>query len=493
MSLFFPAPQPVPSRPLREASVVDSGLSFGADSDDYLYRRAGGAPRDLLGVSLRRAQDLSVALYRANPLAHRMIGIYRSYLAGNGFDLAAHNPDVRAVVDDFWGGSRNRLDQHNPDFARDWLLMGEGFHPTKADEAGNLTVGYIDPSTVESVARLPGNNLILTEVHVRTPGGDPEKLRVAAIDTDPASDGAGLWQGDVTAWLFDRIAASSRGNPFLLPSLDWLDAYDQMLWEMVERTKAMRAFFWQVVVQGGKTEVEEAKEIWGTTAPRSGSVRFITDASKVEAVAPQLGTYEDVAGARYVRQHLAVGAGLAPHWLGSPEDANRSTAEQMDIPVLRSLQDTQAEWRGHIVELVEMAVDAKVRAGYLDRLLPRHVDERGTVDARGGPEPARNLFTVTVPEIRDAQVQTAAAALAQAATAFGALDLLGPVVGPQMVRAVIRQMLPALGIPAEDLPDEEDDTGTQVQAIESYRRRYSSPQDQEYAEIMSYLRRRLGD
>ena len=475
MSLFWTPT--APTRRQREASVVDT-TPYTIDSDDYLYRGLGGTPRDLQGSTLRRAQDLSVALYRANPLAHRMVAIYRSYMAGTGFNIACHNPEVQAVVDDFWTSPRNRLDQYGKDDARDWLLFGELFPPLARDAAGNLTAGFIDPSTVTAVGRNPLNNRILDTITVQPAGAQPRTYQVATINNDPAAEQPGIWQGDVCAWLYDRVAASSRGNPFLLPALDWLDAYDKVLWELLERQKALRAHFWDVEVDTDD-QLDQARTLWGTTAPRSGSVRFRTPNIRPSIVAPSLGAQEDVAAARYMRQHLAVGGGLAPHWLGSPEDANRSTAEQMDIPVLRSLQDTQADWRARITELVEIAVDAKVAAGYLDPTLPRYDRTGKPATATGADgesqdiQPARRLFTVQLPEVRDAQVQTAAAALASVATAFGQLDLLGAI-GPETARMVVRQMLPALGIPPEELPDDEQDLAAEqeqaVAALESYRR-----------------------
>ena len=456
MSLFW-----TPPGRLREASVVDT-IPAAIDSDDHLYRSLGGSPRDIGGYTLRRAQDLSVALYRSNPLARRTVGIYRSYMAGTGFDIQAHNPEVGAVVTDFWTSPRNRLDQYSKDDARDWLLFGEAFPPLAVDEMGNLTTGFLDPSTVTAVTRSPLNNRILNTIVVSPAGMDPITLRVASVNTDPASDRPGLWEGQVCAWLYDRVAASSRGTPFLMAALDWLDAYDQVLWEMLERTKAMRAHFWDVEVDTPE-QVQEAKTMWGTTAPRSGSVRFRTPSMRVQAVAPQLGHLEDISAARYQLRHIATGTGLAPHWLGDPEDANRSTAESMDLPILRSLQDTQADWKARMTELVEIAVDAKVRAGMLPGVLPRY-DPRtgrpatatGTAGESEDLQPARNLITVVVPEVRDAQVQAAAASLASVATAFGQLDLLGAV-GRETMRRVVRQLLPALGVPAEELPDEDED------------------------------------
>jgi len=461
MSLLF-SPPPVTTRVVE--SVSDMPL---VDSDDASYRRLGAAPRDLQGTTLIKAMNLSVALYRANPLANRIISIYRSFMSGVGFDITATNPEVDAVVSDFWKGPRNRLDRNHSNYTRDHLLMGETHLPIAEDQTGNLTVGYIDPVTVEKILRDPTNNMLLTDIEVRAGlTAETETLRIVGMNTDPTEPDAGLWKGQVCTWLFDRIAAGTRGTPFLLPVLDWLDAYDQVLWELLERQKALRSHFWAVTVQGGENEVAAAQALFGTTAPRTGSVRYQTDAMKIDAVSPTLGTSDDVPAAQYQHRHIASGVGLAPHWLGDPNDTNRSTAESMDVPVLRSLADTQDEWARNTVELAQVAVDAKVRARMLPPILP--VVENGQ-PVRGSEKPAREHVKVVAPEIEDRKVVDAAAALASTASAFISLDMLGTIRRDTMVK-VVRQMLPALGIPADELPAPDADADMQISALESYRR-----------------------
>ena len=140
MSLLF-SPPPVTTRVVE--SVSDMPL---VDSDDASYRRLGAAPRDLQGTTLIKAMNLSVALYRANPLANRIISIYRSFMSGVGFDITATNPEVDSVVSDFWKGPRNRLDRNHSNYTRDHLLMGETHLPIAEDQTGNLLIVSIGGS-----------------------------------------------------------------------------------------------------------------------------------------------------------------------------------------------------------------------------------------------------------------------------------------------------------------------------------------------------------
>ena len=465
MSLLFP-------NRFAETSVSIPNV----DLEDVGWRRLGSAPRDLLGQQLTRAQNLSVDLYRANPIANRLIRIYTSFLAGDGFAVEATNPEVQAIIDEAWTADRNRLDRLHPGYSRDFMLFGEAVHPVVADKAGNTTFGYIDPTTIQTVHRNPRHNMILTKVDVRA-GFDTESLDIVHRDTDILSDDAGLLAGEVFFWPHDRIGASTRGTPFMLPILDWLDAYDQVLWEHVERIKALRAFFWDVEVDGGPKEIEKAKRLWGLTPPKSGSVRFRTPAFRVTAESPQLGTGEDVKSLTFLLRTISAGGGVAPHWLSEPEDANRSTAERMDIPVIRGLGDIQSEWKANIEDAVKFVVDRKVAAGLVARTLPeqRKNDDGTFTEQPNSEKAARDHVRVVVPEIDDEGIEQAATSLAQVAQAFTQFDSLG-VIGPKVMSKIVHHLLPALGVPADELPDEDADDETNRSALRSFANR-SDPVD----------------
>jgi len=425
------------------------------DPDDDLYRSIGASQRELHGSVLRRAQDLSVQMYRSNPLANRIAKIYTSFMAGEGFTLDARNPVVQEVADEFWFAERNQMDLHHRGFARDFLLFGEAIHPVAVEEgSGATTIGYIDPISVDHIERNSLNQMLLEAVILTRAGAEgDDPLMTVRREEDPFDDAAGLYIGDVFVWLYDRIGASSRGTPFMLPILDWLDAYDQTLWELLERMKATRAYFWDVTVDGDGEDVKRAQKDWGTTAPRSGSVRFKTKAIDVQASQPALGAHEDVAASRYLLRHIATGSGLAPHWLGDPEDANRSTAERMDTPVFKALSEVQTTWKRNMTQVMRFVIDQKVKAGILDRRM-EVFNEAG--DPTGEMEASHDLIMVSVPNITDEDVAAAAAALSSLATAFVQLDTIS-VVDRNVISAVVRKILPALGIPADELPEPDED------------------------------------
>lgn len=466
MSLFWPDRR----RQITEAHPggAVAGAAWELSGEDAGFRLAGTPVRNLFDQVLRYAQNWSVHLYRSNPLANRIIRVYTSYCAGEGFRPWAANPDVQATIDEAWTAWRNQLHRNHRGYARDWLLFGEAAHPLRYDEAGHTTVGFADPNTIDRVDRHPENNMVLTTLWVKPAGGsDPEPLSIVRPSLSLDRDGFGLLDGDALYWPYERIGASTRGFPLLLPTLDWIDGTDQNLWELLERQKAMRAFYWDVEVDGDATTVRDAQTLFGTAPPRSGSVRFHTANMRVQAISPQIAGGEDVRAATFLLRHVATGAGLAPHWLSEPEDANRSTAQQMDKPVLRSLTDVQAEWRLNMIDLLTFIVHRKVAAGRLPAVLPEHAaDGRPLTDGDGQPtmRPAAELVRLDVPEIDSDDVQQSTAALGNLVNALVAA-VAADLVNPEAARAAIRGMLPALGVQPEELPDVGD--GEEAGAVDA--------------------------
>ena len=472
MKLFMPTRSPSAPRPA--GNVRESFGPYGAPYDpidprDPGYRNIGLTSRDLFGQDQQRAQNLSLHLYRSNPIAHRAIRLYVAHIAGEGFALEAHNPDVQEVLDEFWTAPRNRMDRHNPWFARDNLIFGEAFHPVATDDfgLGYVTFGFIDPTTVVRVDRSPVNNMILTDIHVQQANSvaEPIPLKIVHRNGVATSANFGQLEGQVFAWPLDRIAAATRGTPLLLPVLDWLDAYDQILWEMLERAKALRAFFWHASVQGDETAMTAAQEAWGNSPPTTGSMRWTTAAVDIEAESPQLGTAEDVSHARYQLRNIATGLGLSPHWLSDPEDANRSTAERMDLPQLTALAAVQADQRLNWKDTGEYVLEQAVMAGRLTPEVEKH-------DSQGNPTgemiKTTTAFEVNLPAINDDDIEQAATSLSTVANAFLSLDALGAI-GPQTMQLVVRRLLPALGLPADEIPEDDKaalDTFTNREELE---------------------------
>lgn len=408
------------------ASSTGSGW-FDPIDGDFGYRTASGrrGPRDMPARSLEQARTDSIAGYRANPMARSIIDTYTSFMVGDaGVTLQCTSDQVRPFAEGFWNDPRNRIGALQPFMARDWLLMGEALYEMLVGQySGVCRWSPIDTTRVDHVELEDGNPLWPGTVVIRDPGAPFDGgIRKTVIQLD---DLTSLRTGEVFWWPgFRALLTDTRGVPFLAPVLDWLDSYDRVLSNLVDRTALARYIALDVTVQGDDTDVQayiDARK--GRQIPRSGTMEVHNEKVSIQPLTAQTGSFEDVNTNQAMLTSIAAGAGLSKHWLAEPDNANRATSLSMAEPVRRRIGGIQNDWLAQITEMVRFAVDRAVAAGRLDAYV--------AVETAGGiiSVPAADTVTVTGPQIAAADAQLTAGVLlnlAQALDGMVAAHVLTP-------------------------------------------------------------------
>jgi hypothetical protein len=379
------------------------------DGDTGYVRLGGGGAREQPQWTTEKARVFSVAAYRSNPMARAIIDTYTSFVVGDsGVKVQCTHPDVTAVVEQWWTDPRNRLAALQPLLCRDWLLQGEAIYEyLVGPTTGVVRFSPIDPVKVLRVELDRGNPLWHRALVLRNEGGE---LPIAAIDdlTELRTGRVGFFP----SWR--ALLTDTRGVPFLAPVLDDLDAYGQVLSNLVDRTALSRYLVWDVTVTGGQTEVDEfVAARGGLHVPRSGSVEVHNDAVKWEPQTVSTGSFEDTNTALSVLTNVAGGAGLAKTWLAESEGANRATSLSMAEPVRRRVGGVQQEYLSIQTEFARYVVDQAVRVGRLPAMI-----ETAAADGRTVMVPASQLVTITGPEIAAADSQVTATMLVNLSTAL---------------------------------------------------------------------------
>lgn len=389
------------------AQVAATGAGrWGGDSTDDSsgYRRLGGAgPREVPEWTLERARTFSVAGYRANPMARAIIDTYTSFCVGDsGLTVNSPVPAVQERLDKFRGDPRNA----NPGgeaWLRDHMLMGETvWEPMVGAVSGRVRLSVVDTARISGVSLLGGNPLWPDRLHL-----DGSETGLGIIDLDDISNRR---SGDVGFWAsWKALLTDTRGYPFLGPILDWLDAYDQVIWNLIDRTALMRHMVFDVTIDGEQTDVDDfVKARGGLHAPKSGSVEVHNKSVTWEPKHAEVGSSEDTNTAGTILTNIAGGAGLAKTWLADAEDANRATSLTMAEPVRRRVGGVQNVWLEYQRELYRYVIDQAVIAGRI----PLEVEAPG---ATSSVNPA-DTVTVTGPEIAAADAQVTANVLANLAS-----------------------------------------------------------------------------
>ena len=384
-----------------------SGGFDAIDGDRGYTMAGGGGPREQPWWTTEKARAFSVSAYRVNPMARAIIDTYVSFVVGDsGVAVQCTDPAVRAVVDSWWNDPRNALERMQPLLCQDWLLQGEMVWEYMVGQTtGVVRYSPIDPSRVTRVNLDRGNPLWHRSLEVK---GHEAELFIASID-----DLTELRTGQVGYFPSWRaLITDRRGVPFLSPVLDDLDAYNQVLSNLVDRTALARYIAFDVTVNGGQTEVDDfVKARGGTHVPRSGSIEVHNESVKWNKMEVASGSFEDTNTALSVLTNVAGGAGLAKTWLAESEGANRATSLSMAEPVRRRVGGVQRTYLDIMTEHARFAVDQAVAVGRLPKLID-------TTDAGGNPVkvPPSQLVRIVGPEIAAADAQVTAQVLLNLAT-----------------------------------------------------------------------------
>jgi hypothetical protein len=460
----------VPAR--RTEAIVDQiaatggGLGgYGRDpiDNDIGYKRAGSGNREVPHWTRERARDYSVTAYRSNPMATAIIDTYTAFCVGDsGVSYQAMNPQVGEVVREFWDDPANRVGEIQELSLRSQLLLGEKLYELLVGpSSGVVRFAPIDPAHIKDIRCRAGNPLWpdLAVLPGLDASGDDRRWPIVHVD-----DATGLRTGQAMFWApWRTLDTDVRGMPFLTSILDWLDSYDTVLSNLIDRTALARYMVWDVEVQGGQPEVDAFVQArGGLHVPPSGSVEVHNDSVKWSPQTVSTGAMEDAAANRSVLTNIASGVGLAKTWLAEPEDANRATSLTMAEPVRRRVGSVQKVWLAQQAELVRYVVDQAVAA----RRLPETVD---ATDPRTGERtqiPASQAVTITGPEIAASDSQLTAQVLLNLSTGLEKLVTIGALSPEAAKTAAHKAWEDYMGIPytAElDSPDANpDDVATAV-------------------------------
>ena len=322
-------------------SDPDERLSAAQMGARYVRRLTQDVSRDLDPLTQQRMQDVAYYLYDNNPLAKRILELTRDFVLGEGVEVAASDEMQGSILDNFWHDAINQMDLKLHARVLELGLWGEQCWSVVVNPIdGHVRLGYIDPGAISSVIRDPHDAEQVVAVVLKSgPGQADRRYRVVSLDEDPRSstygrltgvtlDSAGnvvtQWQeldaegrpvGEAKAYAgacfffkINAVATAARGRSDLLALADWLDAYDQVLFNEVDRALLLKSFVWDVTLQGADQTAIDAYAK-SNPAPKPGSVRYHNDKVDWEAETPDLKAVDAQAGADILLSYIAAGSG----------------------------------------------------------------------------------------------------------------------------------------------------------------------------------------
>jgi hypothetical protein len=361
---------------LKAASIMDPRTV-----EEMQWRRlTTDATRNLLPTTQDRMIEIAYWLSETNSLAGWLIEITTAFILAEGLPYEAKDPDVKEVLDGFWNDPINRMDIFLPKHISELHIFGELCMPAfVAKQTGRVRLGYIDPAQIECVITDPENVKLqiglLTKRYVGDMGGihvetNPKKYRIILPEeAEYVLSQAGkelrnqLIDGECFFFSINNVTNSPRGRSSLLSVADWLDAYEQFLFDYSDRWPLLNTFVWDLKVDGGQEK--EIKEQMANFQKKSGSIFGHNEKVTLTPAVPDLQAIDAETGARIFRNHIMGRFGYPEHWYGGGGDVNRATASEMDLPAMKMLSNKQNQVKYILESLLGYQLLQARQAGFL--------------------------------------------------------------------------------------------------------------------------------
>ncbi len=329
--------------PMREAASAQG-------QGDEGWRRLSGDglasinDRDLAPMAQDRMQKLAEYLWQSNLLANRLVELPLAYLLAEGVTLQCKNEENQKLLNAFWCDPINNWPLKLQSRVRAYSLHGEQCYiATVRDGDGFVRLGYLDPRQIATVVNDPANpEQPIGVVTKRDNRGRQYKYRVIVLGEDeqlfaPKTvriRAEEFTDGECMLYQVNKLPSGSRGRSDLLGQMDWLDAYDDFLFNELDRIGYLRSFVWDVTLKGADEEaVKKYEKTFTPPAPNSSFVH--NDEVELKATTPELQAADTTESARLLRNHVLGGSTTPEHWFGGGGDVNRAAASEMGEPTFK--------------------------------------------------------------------------------------------------------------------------------------------------------------
>lgn len=405
-----------------EVGLGIAAYPYQVDPDDHLYRRLSQATRELPAIVAERARLLSWTLYESNPLAHGIIETIKDYIVGKGFSITSADPDVQRIIDRHWSDSVNQWQTKQSDRVRDLSIYGEAVYVTYVNKAnGNVRISSIDPQLVKQVYTDPDNPEVVhtlvvnpkrgvgasaassdTDRYYRVihmdedPGSSTFNYMMGAKDTDrfrpPGSRRSYRYTGSCFYFTINSVTGAVRGRPDLMPVLDWLDAYDQILFNFVDRTLLMNCFVWDVTIKNANEGQITSWISKHGRVPKPGTINVHNENETWVAVTPTLGSADFDIQQKTLKSQILSFMSMPPHWFGE-EPPRANTSGNGDATAIVRLSARQLLFTSFLRQILQYSIDQAIIAKDLPK--PTAASNPTQADNKN----PKYVFSIAAPEM----------------------------------------------------------------------------------------------
>lgn len=405
---------------LKETSPAGS---IPSRDEDFGFRRLSQrSDKELKPADWQKQLSVAHFLWLQNPMAGRILELQADFVVGDGYTWEAVDDEVRKVLAKHWEDPDNNWEQLQFERYQELSLFGT-WAPRVfvAKQTGHVKLGPIDPSWISDI--IPDKDIAGKAVALRIapkhlqsatadgPGEDSlgTLYRVVALDErltieDPVTKkmvpnkAHDLLDGEIFYFTINKLTFLIQGLSDIFRTADWLDAFDQFIFSLLERINFLNAHLYDITLEGAEQkEVNQRASELALNPPKPGSSRVHNEKETWQALAPKINAAEVEQVAKIIKMLILGSHGIPEHWFGEGGDTNRATAAEMGGPIHRKLKRKQAQWSAILRTILQFQIDQAIKAGRLSKFHPQ-----GAKDAEGndiGGKPRDLSFTIMAPEV----------------------------------------------------------------------------------------------
>ena len=321
-------------------------------------------------TSSQRTTNLKLSrLYAVrDPLGKQSIRLWTDYSFGRGmtWSVPEQNKQTKKALEAFWDARANRsvLSPTGQRLGSNKLLIdGEAFF---AIFLGRETrIRYIDPLEITEIITNPDDaaDVRYYKREWSTPQGEPKAAyyrSIYNIKDEPCKDAAGASvqkSQDALVYHQPYNTISQRGNPLLLPALDWITQYRRFLASRISIMLALARFAWQTKVTGGQSSVNAIKAKTDEKEIPAGSHLFENLGSSTTPIKTDTGASNAWQDGRMIKLQICSSVGIPEQYFGDISTGSLATAQTVELPMLKMFSSYQQVWAGAYQDINEVVLE----------------------------------------------------------------------------------------------------------------------------------------
>ena len=351
---------------LREATQsVEDELKL----EDQGWIRSGQASGQVISDADRKANIVTSRLYEAkDPLAKQAIRLWTDYTFGSGMTWATEKERTKKVLESFWNARTNRKilsAQGQRKSSNKLLTDGEVFYALFLGRNGQSTIRHIDPLEITEIITNPEDvedvrfykrdwltqqNQPRTTYYADWTNAKGKAVKDARGNSIQATDEALIYHVTYNT-------TGQRGNPLLLPALDWIKQYRRFLASRVAIMLALARFAWELKTKGGATAVAAVKAVIDGELPAAGSTAITNEGVNLRAIPTDTGASNAYQDGRMLKLQVAAAVGIPEQYFGDISIGNLATAKTVELPMMKMFQSYQQVWADVYKDINEIILE----------------------------------------------------------------------------------------------------------------------------------------